>query len=743
MLAPPEDELDELIARFLSELDRGNRPDPIDWMARHPHLAVGFADFLKDLSRFAPDGSEHHSDPSLFETQDFPTHADPVSDRTQAVGESGPAIAQPVEAQGPEAAPIETIDFGDYELIGPPIGRGGMGIVHRARLKGTRVIVALKRITAEAARDGYRHSEEIEAAASLRHPHIVPVYHAGEFHGEPYFTMALVEGGHLGSHLQRLCGNRRLTAELMIKVSRAVHYAHQRRILHRDLKPSNILLDANLEPHVADFGLAAKLTDSGCVEPGGKSGGSLPWMAPEMLPDTGDTPRKDAFEPTPVVTTAVDVWALGVILYELLTGNRPFHDTSPIALRDAIRETEPIPPTQINPAIPKDLEAVTMRCLQKDPAQRYESASAVALDLERWLRDEPVRARRHSPWERLLRWARRTPAAAAGLITAAALLSVLSIGSLRLIGTLRSEVLSDLAADCEYDADHVAANVATRFDQLGGELLRTANNLATLPVHDATSQPTIEARLRSLLESPIPPGMSRPFATVIVLNAEGKIVFVGGPESPPSDRSYDRRDYFSGATQGKVYVSRAYRSELDGHDKIALATRFRFADSQQDWVLLGTITTSEQLEMGSVTMSNSRNTAILVAKQDDDSGISDDDDSAHIILIHPALKASAPSVRFDATENPPSHPRPFPSDPDYHDPFATIDQRFAGRWLTEAARVGKTHLSVVVQAKVAEAFAPFTSFGRRIAIAIAIACALGVISFFVLLVLKHRHTLRR
>jgi hypothetical protein len=147
--------------------------------------------------------------------------------------------------------------------------------------------------------------------------------------------------------------------------------------------------------------------------------------------------------------------------------------------------------------------------------------------------------------------------------------------------------------------------------------------------------------------------------------------------------------------------------------------------------------------MGSVTMSDSRNTAILVAKQDDDSGISDDHDSAHIILIHPALKASAPSVRFDAIENPPSHSRPFPSDPDYHDPFATIDQRFSGRWLTEAARVGKTDLSVVVQAKVAEAFAPFTSFGRRIAIAIAAACVLGIAAYLTLLALKHRHTLHR
>jgi serine/threonine-protein kinase len=325
---------------------------------------------------------------------------------------------------------VETIDFGDYELIGPPIGRGGMGIVHRARLKGTRVIVALKRITAQAVRDGYRHSDEIEAAASLRHPHIVPVYHAGEFHGEPYFTMALVEGGHLGSHLHRLRGDRCLAAELMIKVARAVHYAHQRRILHRDLKPSNILLDANLEPHVADFGLAAKLTDTGSVEPGGKSGGSLPWMAPEMLPEADATLRIDTFTPAPVLTTAVDVWALGVILYEVLTGKRPFHDTSPIALSDAIRETEPIAPTAINPSIPKDLEAVTMRCLQKDPAQRYESASEVALDLERWLRDEPVSARRHSPWERLLCWALRNSTAAVGVITIASLLSDGSIGLL-------------------------------------------------------------------------------------------------------------------------------------------------------------------------------------------------------------------------------------------------------------------------------------------------------------------------
>jgi serine/threonine-protein kinase len=149
-----------------------------------------------------------------------------------------------------------------------------------------------------------------------------------------------------------------------------------------------------------------------------------------MLPEADATLRIDTFTPAPVLTTAVDVWALGVILYEVLTGKRPFHDTSPIALSDAIRETEPIAPTAINPSIPKDLEAVTMRCLQKDPAQRYESASEVALDLERWLRDEPVSARRHSPWERLLCWALRNPTAAVGVITIASLLSDGSIGLL-------------------------------------------------------------------------------------------------------------------------------------------------------------------------------------------------------------------------------------------------------------------------------------------------------------------------
>ena len=745
MRPSPDDELDELIARFLSELDRGNRPDPIDWMARHPHLAIGLADFLKDLSRFAPAGSEVRSDPSHFGSSDFPTDAQPASDRTQWVDDSDPVSGRADNKEGAQPPPVETIDFGDYELIGPPIGRGGMGIVHRARLKGTRVIVALKRITAQAVRDGYRHSDEIEAAASLRHPHIVPVYHAGEFHGEPYFTMALVEGGHLGSHLHRLRGDRCLAAELMIKVARAVHYAHQRRILHRDLKPSNILLDANLEPHVADFGLAAKLTDTGSVEPGGKSGGSLPWMAPEMLPEADATLRIDTFTPAPVLTTAVDVWALGVILYEVLTGKRPFHDTSPIALSDAIRETEPIAPTAINPSIPKDLEAVTMRCLQKDPAQRYESASEVALDLERWLRDEPVSARRHSPWERLLRWALRNPTAAVGVITIASLLSDGSIGLLIGIKMMQDDFLAEGVADCNYIADQNAANVATRFDQLGGELLRTANNLATLPVHDASSKATIEDRLLSLLESPIPPAMSpRPFATAVVLNADGKIAFMGrGPESPPAEGSYDRRDYFCSATIGTVYVSRAFRSELDGLDKIALATRIRFADSQQDWVLLGTITTKEQLEMGSVTMSDSRHTVILVARQDNDSGISSDDDSPHVILIHPALKANAPSVRFDAIENPPSDPRPFPSDTDYHDPFATTDPRFAGRWVTASARVGKTDLSVVAQAKVAEKLAPFTTLGVCFAIGIAVACLSGIIAFFALRILKYKHTQRR
>ncbi len=294
-------------------------------------------------------------------------------------------------------------ELGDYELL-EEVGRGGQGVVFRARQKSLNRTVALKVISlGQWASKAHlkRFRLEAEAASRLEHPSIVPIHEVGERDGSCYFSMKFVEGGQLDEVVRRTPISIRQAAELIAKVARTVHYAHEHGILHRDIKPGNILLDQRGEPHLTDFGLARLVESESTVTRTLEVLGTPSYMAPEQ-----------AVGNNAAISSVTDVYGLGAVLYQLLTGQPPFAGGTTYETIKLLLDTEPRQPRLLNPKIDRDLSIICLKCLEKDPKRRYSSAVALAEDLERWLKHEPIVARQSGIFTRGRKWVQRNPTSA-------------------------------------------------------------------------------------------------------------------------------------------------------------------------------------------------------------------------------------------------------------------------------------------------------------------------------------------
>lgn len=385
-----EQRLDELLADYLQAGDGGKPISPDEFVAAHPEFAAELGEFFADQDRFARAAAGCR-----------PAEPSPANDATL----DSHAADAPGSAARPTTERPKVRYFGDYELL-DEIARGGMGVVYKTRQVNLKRIVALKMIlVGQLANEDEvkRFYAEAQAAAKLEHPQIVPIYEIGQHEGQHYFTMAFIDGESLAHRISREVLAPREATAIVHKVARAIAFAHVEGVVHRDLKPANILLDRAGEPHVTDFGLAKRV---GAAAAGDASAAQLTATG-QVLGTPSYMPPEQAAGRTDDVGPLADVYSLGAVLYCLLTGRPPFQAASPLDTLLQVIDQEPLSPRALNPAVPRDLETICLKCLEKTPERRFESATALADELERYLHGEPIRARPISLTEALWRRAKK------------------------------------------------------------------------------------------------------------------------------------------------------------------------------------------------------------------------------------------------------------------------------------------------------------------------------------------------
>ncbi len=457
--------------------------------------------------------------------------------------------------------------FGDYELL-EEIGRGGQGIVYRAHQKSLNRTVALKVIglgpwATEAHLKRFRR--EAEAAASLDHPFIVPIHEVGERDGCCYFSMNFVEGGQLDEVVRDAPMSIRRSAELIAKVARTVHYAHEHGILHRDIKPGNILLDSKGEPHLTDFGLARLVETESTVTGTLEVLGTPSYMAPEQA--VGNKAQ---------LTSGTDVYGLGAVLYQLLTGHPPFAGGTTYETIKLLLEKEPRQPRLWNRKIDRELSTICLKCLEKDPKRRYSSALALAEDLEHWLKHEPILARRTGLFTRGRKWVRRNPSTAA-LVT---LLITLAIGVSAIVWNRVSAVpmpksvavlpFENLSKDPDnaYFAEGIQEEILTRLAKIAD--LKVISRTSTQRYHSKPGNLAEIARqlgVANILEGSVQKTAGQVRVNVQLINAQ--------TDSHLWADTFDRKltDIFSVESEVAKAIADQLRVKLTGQEEQVIAAK--------------------------------------------------------------------------------------------------------------------------------------------------------------------------
>ncbi len=657
------------------------------------------------------------------------------SERRTYLDEMDPHVRGEVEALLPHAAKAESEGFlkdppwivddiplvlEDFGVLGEEprytkiqyVGHGGMGVVYKAFDANLKRWVALK-ITRPGAsltrEDVKRFRTEAQHQANLKHSYIVPVHEVGiHADGRPYFTMDFIEGCSLNDRLSEFTHDHRAAAYLVKKLALAVHHAHTRRLQHGDLKPDNILLDDEQRPYVTDFGLAKPFEKDEKIPATGNVEGTIGFMSPEQT------------EPNLDLTTTSDVHGLGAVLFAILTGKAPYRVESPDESwadpQTLVRNRIPEFPKALHGRCDPDLERTCLKCLEKNPEERYGSAEAVARDLQRWLDLKKPRAVPRWPvWKHVWRWSRRNPAAAVFTVVA---LSLSGVGGKTWLDKRNAEITVSAQKratleSCEYVAGLVASILHNRLEKLKAVVNEAAGSDKLRVMLRSDDVDGLHAFLKNLAKSRLGLEGYRPFETSAIYDAKGKMLEQSmdqeDREEPLLGKNFLFRDYIQGALARAsepgvqaVYVSRLYFSKAQKIYKFGIDRVVQSEEGEIIGVIHASITTGRT--MGLEQIKDSRYKVAVVGLWDPNPARGEPKQPAeYLIVLHPTFEPRACPVPFPKDQ---AHMLSGGAFEDYRDPVGQENSAHAGRWLAGFAKVPGTRFCVIVQVREADRMVP-------------------------------------